>query len=180
DARTLLFSAEKDRRRITDVIWDASRRLLADPEVAGSTARWYRRTPDEMQRLRDGAYVGPPLPDAAPVSLMSYTDLMHTANLFGLIAVRDRYDRPQTIRAGRLWQRAHLLATARGLAARPANGAVEMIDHERRIGAAPETAERLAPWTGDRAFQPTFMFYMGFPTRPAPASPRRAIREVLA
>jgi len=37
---------------------------------------------------------------------------MMTGPLFGLIAVRDRYDRPQTIRAGRLWRRTHLVATA--------------------------------------------------------------------
>ena len=180
NVRLFLFSAEEDRKRIADVIWDASRRLLADPGVAAGAGRWYRRTPDEMQRFRDGAYVGPPLPNAAPVALMSYTDLMRTARLFGLIAVSDRYDRPQTIRAGRLWQRAHLLATARGLAARPANGAVEMIDHERRSGARPESSERLARWTGDSALQPTFMFYLGYPTVAAPASPRRAIRDVLA
>src|SRR5271156_4774505 len=62
---------------------------------------------------------------------MSYTDLLHATPLFGLIAVRDRYDRKQSLRAGRIWQRAHLLATARGLAGRPINEAVELVDHQR-------------------------------------------------
>ena len=72
-----------------------------------------------------------------------------SGRVFGLIAVRDRYDRPETIRAGRIWQRAHLLATARGLAARPANAAVEVIDNERRLNLEPKTSARLAQFTGD-------------------------------
>lgn len=59
---------------------------------------------------------------------------MLRAPLIGVIAVHDRYDREQTLRAGRIWQRAHLLTTARGLAARPSNEAVEMMDHERALG----------------------------------------------
>jgi nitroreductase len=104
---------------------------------------------------------------------------MLTGRLFGLIAVRDRYDKPQTIRAGRVWQRAHLLATARGLAARPANGAVELIDLESRLSQPPQTADHLAEITGDSAWQPTFMFYMGYPTQPAAASARRRLESVV-
>ena len=59
---------------------------------------------------------------------------MLSAPLIGFIAVRDRYDQEQCLRAGRIWQRAHLPATARGLAARPSNEAVEMVDHERALG----------------------------------------------
>ena len=104
---------------------------------------------------------------------------MMSGRLFGLIAVRDRYDRPQTIRAGRVWQRAHLLATARDLAARPANGAVEIIDHEKRLHLEPKTSARLAQFTADISWQPTFMFYMDYPTRPAAASARRIVHDVL-
>lgn len=83
------------------------------------------------------------------------------------------------MRAGRIWQRAHLFATRRGLAARPANGAVEIIDHERQLNLEPQTLTKLAQVTGDASWQPTFMFYMGYATVPALASARRSVQSVL-
>lgn len=172
DVRLFVFTGASERKAITDLIWDTSRTLLSDPEVTRGTQSWYRTTLEEVQRLRDGAYVGEPDP-------ASYVDLMTSGRLFGLIAVRDRYDRVQTIRAGRVWQRAHLFATVNGVAARPANGAVEIIDHERRLNLEPSTAARLARITDDASWQPTFMFYMGYPTMAGVASPRRSLQEVV-
>ena len=172
DVRLFLFASEGERKRITDLIWEASRSFVADPAVGRGTQPWYRTSIEQVQKFRDGAYVGDPDPG-------SYVDSMMSGRLFGLIAVRDRYDRPQTIRAGRVWQRAHLLATVRGLAARPANGAVEIIDHEKQLGLEPQASARLAQFTADNSWQPTFMFYMGYPTRPAAASARRSVHDVL-
>ena len=59
-----------------------------------------------------------------------------SAPLTGLIAVSDRYDRKATLAAGRIWQRLHLSATARGLAMQPLNQPIEMIDRERQTGQA--------------------------------------------
>jgi nitroreductase len=179
DVRLFLFTSESDRKAIADVIWEASERFLADPEVRRGTRIWYRMTPEEVQQHRDGAYVGESSSLMRPGQPHSYRDLMRTGRLFGLLAVRDRYDRAQTISAGRVWQRAHLLATARGLAARPANGAAEIIDHERRLNLEPKTTAKLAQFTGDASWQPTFMFYMGYATVPAAASARRSIQDVL-
>jgi hypothetical protein len=172
DVKLCVFTAEVQRRRIVDLIWDASRNLMADEKVRRGTQPWYRTTVQQLEQLKDGAYVGSPDP-------ASYVDMMSSGRLFGLIAVRDRYDRPQTIRAGRVWQRAHLLATTRGVAARPANGAVEMIDHERQLNLPPKTMERLAGITGDSSWQPTFMFYMGLASAAAPASVRRPVQDVV-
>jgi len=108
-----------------------------------------------------------------------YLKLLLTPPVFGVIAVRDRYDQEQSLRAGRIWQRAHLLATARQLAARPANEAVEMVDHERKLGREPQHAKLLAELTGDATWHPTFTFYMGYAIRQAPASPRRAVQDVV-
>jgi len=65
------------------------------------------------------------------------------------------------------------------LAARPANGAVEIIDHEQRLQLEPKTTAKLAQFTRDASWQPTFMFYMGYATIPAVASARRSIQDVL-
>jgi hypothetical protein len=102
-----------------------------------------------------------------------------TSPLFGLIAVRDLYDRPQALRAGQRWQRLHLMATARGLAMQPVNQPVEMVDREREQGKAARAADALAALTGDAAWKPTFAFRAGVPTRPAAPSPRRAVEAVV-
>jgi len=175
DIRLFLFTAEKDRKTLIDIII-GSADMLADPEVRNGTAPWLRTTIDAWQASKDGAYVGEPHKSN---TIEDYAKVMRSAGLFGLIAVRDRYDREQTVRAGRLWQRAHLLATTQKVAARPANGGVEMMDHEKALKRTPRTASLLAAVTGDGSWQPTFMFYMGYPTVAASASARRGVSEVL-
>ncbi|MGA9571382.1 MAG: hypothetical protein WBS17_14940, partial [Candidatus Acidiferrales bacterium] len=80
---------------------------------------------------------------------------------------------------GRIWQRAHLLATARGLAARACNEAVEMVDHERSLGSPATRVAMLNEITEDPTWQPTFVFYLGYPKLSAHASPRRPVQAVL-
>ena len=104
---------------------------------------------------------------------------MLRAPLMGIITVRDRYDQENCLRAGRIWQRAHLLATARGFAGRPCNEAVEMIDYEKAHGEPAQRAQLLGELLGDTAWQPTFVFYMGYPTLTARASPRRPVENVV-
>jgi len=108
-----------------------------------------------------------------------YTRLMLSAPLIGILAVRDRYDQHDCLHAGRIWQRALLLATARGLAGRPCNEAIEMIDHERSLGRPATRAGLLAEVLGTTE-QPMFLFYMGYPTLTARASPRRPVDRVFA
>jgi hypothetical protein len=101
-----------------------------------------------------------------------------SAPLTGLIAVSDRYDRKATLAAGRVWQRLHLSATARGLAMQPLNQPIEMIDRERQTGQGDQWAKRIARLTGDE-WQATFSFRAGFASRAAPPSPRRRLKDVV-
>lgn len=174
--RLFLYTDEPDRKKIVDAIAKAGGNFMSDPNVRLGTSRWIRTTQAQVQDLRDGLFID--VKAAKPASLQSYADLMLTGRLFGLIAVRNRYDWVDTMNAGRIWQRAHLLATAHGLAARPANGAVELIDHERSLRLQPRSAAELTTLTGDASWQPTFMFYMGFATIPARASARRPVEEL--
>jgi hypothetical protein len=179
DVKLFVYTADDARNRIADLIFDATQIVNSDPDVKRDTARWLRRSMSEVEAHRDGPFVGASTAANAANNPGSYVGMMRSARLFGLIAVRDRYDRVQTLQAGRLWQRAHLLATVRGLAARPANGAVELIDHEKNLGRDAGAAARLAQITGDSSWQPTFMFYMGYATAAAAASSRRSVKEVL-
>ena len=82
---------------------------------------------------------------------MRYADVLHTVPLFGAIAVRNRYDRKLSLRAGRIWQRIHLFATARGFAGAPCNELVELVDHQRLRGQPAQAAAALStPLIGAR------------------------------
>ena len=195
--RIFLFTEEAEHQRIVKVSTAANTELYSDPYVAAASEHWIRLEWKEVQRSRDGltidAFGLSPIAAAAaktmPAQLLNriasksqktgYDERMLAAPLLGFIAVRDRYDRVQCLEAGRVWQRAHLFATARGIAGRPCNEAVEMVDHERMQGKAPKCLSQLAEITGDSTWQPTFVFLMGYPTETAHASPRRSVQASL-
>lgn len=199
DIRLFLFMAEAERARIVDTILKANQRVYADPQVELGSAPWIRKDWGDIQKRRDGLIVdefGDPPLTASMRKLLphawttfatrhgllespSYADILKATPLFGLIALRNRYDVEQNLRAGRIWQRAHLLATARGLAGRPVNEAVEWIDNQRLRGQPPQAEAALANLTGDSNWQPTFMFRFGYPIREVSPSPRRPVKDVL-
>jgi hypothetical protein len=197
NVRIFLFTEDAEHQRIVKISSAANIELYSDPYVAAASEQWVRLQWKEVQMSRDGltidAFGLSPIAAAAaktmPAQLLNriasktqktgYADRMRTAPLIGFIAVRDRYDRAQCLGAGRIWQRAHLFATARGIAGRPCNEAVELVDHERMQGRAPKCLFQLAEITGDPTWQPTFVFLMGYPTETAHASPRRPVQELL-
>ena len=196
EVRLFLFTSDSDRQKIAKISSAANQEIYSDPDVQAGSDRWIRTQWSDVQRYRDGltidAFGLPPIATAIAKTIPqrmlgwvashsqkdTYSDLMLSAPLIGFIAVRDRYDQQQCLQAGRTWQRAHLLATARGLAARPCNEAVEMVDHERALGKPASRAALLDAITGDATWQPTFVFYMGYPTLMAHASPRRPVQWV--
>ena len=195
--KLFLLTAEADRKRLVEISAAANSQLYSDPEVDRGSNRWIRLRWSSVQKFRDGLAIDavglPPIATAIakmmPLSMLKwaasrgpkneYSNLMLSVPLIGIIAVHDRYDRVDCLRAGRIWQRAHLLATARGLAGRPCNESVEMIDHEKALAKPPHSANSLAELLGDAAWQPTFVFYMGYPTLAAHASPRRPVENVV-
>ncbi len=197
DVKIFLFAAEADRTKIVEISSAANTEIYSDPEVQRGSEKWIRLDWSSVQKYRDGlsidAFGLPPIATAVakivPVSMLEraasrgqkngYSELMLSAPLIGIIGVHDRYEQEHCLRAGRIWQRAHLLATARNLAARPCNEAVEMIDHERAQGKQPYRASMLVEVLGNTEWQPTFVFYMGYPTWAAHASPRRAIEKAV-
>jgi nitroreductase len=196
NVRLFLFTNEADRKNIAKVSSAANKEVYSDPNVQAGSERWVRLQWSQVQRFRDGltidAFGMPPIGTAIAKMMTqrmllwagsrsakdTYSDLMLSAPLIGFIAVRDRYDQQQCLLAGRTWQRAHLFATAKGIAARPCNEAVEMVDHERALGRPASRAALLDGITGDPTWQPTFVFYMGYPTWKAHASPRRPVQWV--
>ena len=194
--RIFLFTADADRKKIVEISSAANTEIYSDPEVNRGSRRWIRTRWSAVEKYRDGLTVDaaglPPIETGfvkmmplwmlkraeARVSKNAYSELMLSAPLIGILAVPDHYDREDCLRTGRIWQRAHLLATVHGVAGRPCNEAVEMIDHERALGKDPLRARLLGELLRDAAWQPNFVFYMGYPTWPARPSPRRPIESV--
>jgi nitroreductase len=197
DVKLFLFTAEGDRKKIVAISSAANAEIYSDPDVQHGSERWIRTKWSSVQKYRDGltidAFGLPPIATAIAKMMSArmlrwaashstdngYSNLMLSAPLIGFIAVRDRYAQEQCLLAGRIWQRAHLFATARGLAARPCNEAVEMVDHERALGRPASRAALLNEITADPTWQPTFVFYMGYPKLSAHASPRRPVQAVV-
>lgn len=197
DTRLLLFGENPQRNALGRLIVSATETIIADPEMAADSARWFRFSRADIDRYRDGITLDaaglPPLvsiaaklipaPSAAVADRqwLDGTRDVHvaTAPLLGMIAVRDLYDQANAIEAGRLWQRIHLWATVNGLAAHPLNQPVEVVDRARQLGKPPTAAGELAALTGDPAWLPTFVFRLGYAERPARPSPRRAVEDVV-
>ncbi|MHB8301901.1 MAG: Acg family FMN-binding oxidoreductase [Acidobacteriaceae bacterium] len=200
NTKMFLFTGAEDRHSIVDLVSQSNRVVYANRKVDASTLPWERFSWKAVERQRDGItpedYGVPPLqaaifmclPKPAQMAILAraardpkddYAKQLAASPMFGIIAVRERYDRQQCLQAGRVWEYSHLLATSRGIAARPINEAVELVDIERVQQQEPVAATHLAQLTGDIAWQPTFMFRMGYALRPAALSPRRDVSQVL-
>jgi len=196
--RLILF-VEGDRKlQLGQLTVSATEEIIADHDMAAASARWFRFDWASLQRQRDGITLDavglpplinaaakilpPPSPVQADEQWLGATRDVHvkTATVLGVIAVRDLYDLSTALAAGQAWQRLHLLATSRGVAAQPLNQAVERVDREAELARPPRMAEALAQVTGDAAWKPTFIFRMGYADRPARLSPRRPMSAVVS
>jgi hypothetical protein len=184
------------KRQLAELIVASTRRIVDDAEMALDNARWFRFHAQEVRAHCDGltldanvvspllrriAKTFPPSHERANRQWVRDTERIHvrTAALLGVICVRDLYDRPTAVAAGRLWQRIHLCLTAYGIAAQPLNQPVERVDRERQLGAPPETANALARIVPGDDWRSTFVFRIGYARRQPSRSPRRAVRDVM-
>lgn len=198
EAVLVLLTNTGRKSRFAELTVDATEAIIGDPEMSKDSADWLRLDHAAVQAHRDGVTIDalglPPLVNAAAKMLpapdhqqanQQWLDAtrdvqLATAPLFGTIAVRDLYRQETALSAGRLWQRLHLWATARGLAAQPINQLPEMVDREAQVGKPPRTAAALARLTDDPSWRPTFAFRMGHAPMAARPSPRRALDQVMS
>jgi len=193
--RVRLLAPGPEREAFDAAVLDATQAIIADAPMIADSDRWFRGSAREIDAHRDGptleaAGLSPLkltlaqwLPVSSETSHRAWLELtrdvqLASAPMVGLIIVADRYDRPSALAAGRVWQRLHLEATARGLAMQPLNQPLERIDRERQLGLAPEWERRIAGLNGDGG-QATFAFRVGYSTTPATPSPRRRLADVM-
>ena len=150
------------------------------PETQVVMLTVYQNTNIIYSALAAGA-CGYLLKKSSPEQLIEAIREVHAGGspMTGLIAVRDLYDRPSALTAGRLWQRIHLSATLAGVALHPLNQPMEVVDRDRQLNRGDAWARRMAGLVGGAGWQPTFSFRAGISPRTASASPRRALADVL-
>jgi hypothetical protein len=197
DVKVLWYTAESQKRDIASLILSATEAIIADKEQSADSAKWFRLSWDEVQKYQDGvtldaaglspavlaiAKMLPPLsPADSDAAWLEATREVHlaTAPAFGLLAVRDPHDNGQRMQGGRMWQRMHLWATANGIGMQPLNQMPERADREASQGIEPKFGNALRALVGDPAWQALMPFRLGYPVRPARASPRRPVAAVL-
>ena len=174
----------------------ATEAFIADPHQSADDYAWYRGTWQQVQAHRDGVTIdasglsplmrslGKLIPASRTTNdtywLSGTRDRqLPTASGFAILLVRDATDIAQRLDAGRLYQRLHLWATTQGLAMQPLNQSVERAERELSTTGPGPISTALTALIGDPTWHPVMPFRLGYPTSPAPASPRRAIGDVL-
>lgn len=197
DIEVVWLTSQQDRTQFAQLEVAAAQALIADREQVAEDSRWYRPDWQTLQRKRDGLTLDvmgisdfdttlgkllpPPSTQQNEASFLQLTREVYvaTAAAFGLIVVRRPLDTRQRLQAGRLWQRMHLWATGYGLAMQPLNQIAERADREQAQGHALRFGKALQELVGDAGWHAVFLFRLGYPTREAPASPRRPFPEVV-
>jgi hypothetical protein len=185
------------RRALAALIIEATERFIADKQMSEDSGRWFRTGRRDILRFRDGvttetAGLSPVvttaaklLPDQDAVSadkywLQSTRDTqLPTAPLFGVMFVANRFDMQETLSAGSEWQFIHLTATVLGLSAQPLNQPIEMMDRDHFLGRKNDYAKEIRKIAGVKQGDPAFIFRLGYAERPAVASPRRQLQDVI-
>ena len=197
DIRIVFVTEPAARSDLGALIVEATRQIADDADMSADSARWLRSGRREVEAHRDGvtleaAGLTPAmtalaelLPDMSAKTGDAYWLAMTrdvqlpTAPALGVVFVRDRLDQPAAIAAGRAWQRLHLAATARNLAAQPLNQPVERTDRNAALGRPDIFSGALAKLAPEPGWEATFVFRLGVPERPAVPSPRRPLWDVL-
>ncbi|WP_437957715.1 hypothetical protein WME76_41470 [Sorangium sp. So ce119] len=171
--------------------------IARDASMIEDSDAWFRLTPEAVRAHRDGLTfdvmgLGPllttavklmprPSPERMHDDWLRVTRDVHLAGdpITGVIAARDRHDLGATLRAGRLWQRMQLWATARGIAMQPLSQVPEVIDRERQLGRAPAMERSFAGALRLGDWQPTMAFRLGHAVRAGVPGLRRAAEDVI-
>jgi hypothetical protein len=133
------FTTDDQRRRVGNLILQATQAIVADRQQSYDDFKWYRSSWQDIQIYKDGLTVdasGSPwyldvlaklLP---PISKEEYGSsqlqlakdtYIATAAAYGIIAVHDVFDNIQRLQGGMFYQRMHLWGTSNGLAMQPMN-----------------------------------------------------------
>lgn len=198
DDRTSLriFTDPASRARLRTQSIDAVTAITRDAEMAAASHRWWRQTPEEIAKYRDGLDLDIMGLDGTTRALggtqstvtveeangywIAATEGRHgTGAGYFVIATRDRNSRTEQILAGRLFQRLHLYLTTCGVDAHTLNMLPEMQDREETTSAAARPfTKACAEWV-PAGFGFQMLTRFGYAFERAFHTPRRALDTVL-
>jgi len=195
DASLVWLTSDAQKHAFSDLTIRATEAIIADPQQTADDHRWYRSGWHDIQQHKDGITIDPSGQSAfiRAVSKMLPTTRkqdndgwlsgtrdtqLPTAAAFGALVVRDPHDPVQRLRAGRMWQRMHLAATAVGLAMQPLCQIPERIDREIAAGLPTDFGTAFAAMLPANTYA-VMTFRIGYPTAVAPPSPRRPAADVV-
>jgi hypothetical protein len=190
-----LLHDDTQRARFRDETIAATRAIIEDTEMSVDSDRWYRHSQRDIDTHRDGVTLDATGNDAATrffgkslgrpsratadrYWLDGTRERQTSGSAFAIISSSGDNTRADQLRAGRVYQRLALWATAHGLAMQPLNQLAERQDREQALGLAPRFTRVLQELmaTGDRRAQ--MLFRIGFAIDDAFASPRRPLAWV--
>lgn len=191
------FTTNEQRRKVGDLILQATQAIVADKQQSYDDFKWYRSSWQDIQINKDGLTVdasGSPwyidvlaklLP---PISKEEYGSsqlqlakdtYVATAAAYGIIVVHDVFDNIQRLEGGMFYQRMHLWTASNGLATQPMNQMTERADREASLGIGQTFGNALKELIANPNWQALFAFRIGYPTIEALSSPRRSVQEVV-
>lgn len=185
-----------DLARLRQQSVDALLAIIADPEMAAASHRWWRQTQAEIDQHRDGLNLDILGLDASIRALAGLETVvsLDEANSYWLEATRGRHatgagylvlatrarnDRAQQVLAGRVFQRLHLFLTTQGVDAHPLNMLPERQDREETTGAAARPFSAACQGWVPEGHGLQLLARFGYAFQRAVHTPRRALEEVL-
>jgi nitroreductase len=190
--RLQLLQADAQRARFRDETIAATRAIIDDTEMSVDSERWYRHSHQEIESQRDGVTLDATGNDAATrfFGKSLGRPSRATADRYWLDGTRERQlsgsafailsssadnTRADQLRAGRVYQRLQLWATAQGLAMQPLNQLAERQDREQALGLGPRFTRVLQELAASDDARAQMLFRIGFAIDGAFASPRRPL-----
>jgi hypothetical protein len=187
-----LLQADAQRARFRDQTIAATRAIIDDTEMSVDSARWYRHSHQEIESQRDGVtldasgndaitrFFGKSLGRPSRATADRYwldgtRERQTSGSAFAIISSSGGNTRADQLRAGRVYQRLQLWATAQGLAMQPLNQLAERQDREQALGLEPRFTRVLRELMAADDARAQMLFRIGFPTAGALASPRRPL-----
>jgi len=190
------LTSAADKAALSRLIVDATVAFIADAQQSVDSYSWFRNNRDEINTHRDGPTLDAQGLNELTLTLakilpatsrtagdqfwLTQTRTVHTATAaaYGVLTLADPDDVAHRLNGGRLLQRIHLDATARGLGLQHMNQVTEAIDRERSRQLPSTFGPRFQRLLDDHGQQPLVAFRIGDPQHAARPSPRRALTAV--
>ncbi len=195
--KLFLFDSQQDKHKIGEAMVEATRVLISDQEQISVDPKWMRQSWQDVEKYKDGIttdaqglptltrVIAKMLPPMSPEQNNKFwfdtlkNKHVATAAVFGFITIRNLSDYAQVVKAGQLWERLHLWATAKGLGMQIMNQLSERRDRELVLNLIPHFGDKLQDILGTSEWNSIIQFRMGYPTIEALPSPRRPVKDVL-